>query len=325
MLRYIIRRLIWLVFVLVVIVAITYSIFFLLPGGNTDTIAQRFAGKAPSPAIVEQVKIQMGLDKPIGMQFLYFTKHLFFGDQYGWPGLGKSFTLREPLKPILMERAWVTLQLAIGAAIMWLLIGIPIGVLSALRPHSLFDRFAMMFALVGISIPVFVLGPLALYAFSYKTHLLPGTGYKPINEYGIGPWFTHFLLPWFVLSLLYAAFYARLSRANLLETMGEDYMRTARAKGLKERRVIVHHGLRSSLTPLVTVFGLDLAGLMAGAVITETIFNLPGLGDIAIKSITSQDVYAILDVTLLAAFIITFANLAVDILYAFLDPRVRYE
>lgn len=325
MLRYIARRLIWLVFVLVVITAITYSIFFLLPGGGTDTIAQRFAGRAPRPELVQEVKIQMGLDKPIYMQFFSFTKNLFFGDQYGWPGFGKSFTLRLPMKPILLERTLVTLQLALGAAVMWLCIGIPIGVLSALRPRSLFDRFAMIFALVGISIPVFVLGAIGLYALVYKTHLLPGTGYYSIFEYGFQPWFSHFLLPWFVLSLLYAAFYARLSRANLLEVMGEDYMRTARSKGLTERRVIVHHGLRASMTPLVTVFGLDLAGLMAGAIITERIFNIPGIGDLAIKSIGSQDVYAILDVTLVAAFIITFANLVVDIVYAFLDPRVRYE
>ena len=325
MLRYVIRRLIWLVFVLVVIVAITYSIFFLLPGGGTDTIAQRFAGKAPTPEIVEQVKLQMGLDKPIPIQFLNFTKRLFFGDQYGWPGFGKSFALREALRPILMERMWITMQLALGAAVTWLIIGIPIGILSALRPRSLFDRAAMGFALIGISIPVFVLGPLAQLVFSYKLHWLPSSGYKPILEDGFGPWFSHFIMPWVVLALLYAAFYARLSRANLLETMGEDYMRTARAKGLTERRVILRHGLRASLTPLVTVFGLDLAGLMAGAVITETIFNIPGIGDLAIKSIFSQDVYAILDVTLIAAFIITFANLVVDIVYAFLDPRVRYE
>jgi peptide/nickel transport system permease protein len=324
-LRYVIRRLIWLVFVLVVIVAITYSIFFLLPGGGTDTIAQRFAGKAPSQEVVEQVKLQMGLDKSIPIQFFDFTKRLFLGDQYGWPGFGKSFALREPLRPILLERFWITLQLAIGAAVMWLMIGIPIGILSALRPHSLFDRFAMGFALIGISIPVFVLGPLAQLVFSYKTGLLPSSGYRSFLEDGFGPWISHFLLPWFVLALLYAAFYARLSRANLLEVMGEDYIRTARAKGLTERKVVLRHGLRSSLTPLVTVFGLDLAGLMAGAVITETIFNIPGIGDLAIKSITGQDVYAILDVTLIAAFVITFANLAVDIVYAFLDPRVRYE
>jgi peptide/nickel transport system permease protein len=324
-LRYVIRRLIWLVFVLVVIVMITYSIFFLLPGGGTDTIAQRFAGKAPTPEIVAQVKLQMGLDKPIPIQFLNFMKRLFLGDQYGWPGFGKSFSLREPLRPILLERMWITIQLALGAAVMWLIIGIPIGILSALKPRSLFDRAAMGFALIGISIPVFVLGPLAQLVFSYKLDLLPSSGYRSIAEYGVGPWLSHFLLPWFVLALLYAAFYARLSRANLLEVMSEDYMRTARAKGLTERRVILRHGLRASLTPLVTVFGLDLAGLMAGAVITETIFNIPGIGDLAIKSIVGQDVYAILDVTLIAAFLITFANLAVDIIYAFLDPRVRYE
>ena len=322
MLRYIARRLLWLIFVLVVIVAITYSIFFLLPGGNTDTIAQRFAGKAPQPEVVQQVKIQMGLDKPIGMQFVYFMKHLFFGDQYGWPGFGKSFTLREPLRPILIERMFITLQLALGAAVMWLLIGIPIGCF-CVRPRSLRPS-CDGFALVGISIPVFVLGPMACGCSRIKRTYSRGPA-TVLLEYGFWPWFSHFLLPWFVLALLYAAFYARLSRANLLDTMGEDYMRTARAKGLRERRVIVHHGLRSSLTPLVTVFGLDLAGLLAGAVITETIFNIPGIGDLAIKSIQSQDLYAILDVTIIAAFIISFANLAVDIVYAFLDPRVRYE
>jgi peptide/nickel transport system permease protein len=324
-LRYIIRRLIWLVFVLVVIVAISYSIFFLLPGGGTDTIAQRFSGKSPTPEVVAEVKRQMGLDKPLPIQFLNYMKSLFLGDENGWPGLGESQVLNKALRPLIMERMFVTLQLALGAAVMWLCIGVPIGVLSALRPRSLFDRFAMIFALIGISIPVFVLGPLALWFFSYQTNLLPGTGYKPLGEYGFGPWFSHFLLPWFVLALLYAAFYARLTRANLLDVMGEDYMRTARAKGLPERRVIVHHGLRAGLTPIVTVFGLDFAGLMAGALITETIFNIQGMGYLAIQAIQAQDIYVILDVTLVAAFLITFANLVVDIVYAFLDPRVRYE
>ena len=195
--------------------------------------------------------------------------------------------LRAPLKPVLMERMWVTIQLAVGAAIIWLLVGIPIGILSALRPRSIWDRAAMTFALIGISMPVFFIGPLALYVFVYKWHILPGSGYSPIGEDGVWQWFNHFILPWCVLALLYAAFYARLSRANLLDVMGEDYMRTARAKGLNERQVIVKHGLRSSLTPLVTVFGLDLAGLLAGAVITETVFNLPGLGQYAVRSVFS--------------------------------------
>jgi peptide/nickel transport system permease protein len=322
-LRYIIRRLLWLVLVLVVIVAITYSIFFLLPGGGADSIANRFAGKAPTPDIVNEVKAELGLDKPIYVQFAHFTKQLFFGDQYGWPGLGKSYVERAPLKPILLDRMWVTIQLAIGAAIVWLLVGIPIGILSALRPHSFFDRAAMTFALLGISMPVFFIGPLAAYFFVYQWHILPSPGYHPLSD-GLQPWFAGFILPWCVLALLYAAFYARLSRANLLEVMGEDYMRTARAKGLAERKVIVKHGLRSSLTPLVTVFGLDLAGLLAGAIITERVFNLQGLGYYTVQAVFRLDVYAILDVTIIAAFFVTFANLAVDIVYAFLDPRVRY-
>ena len=322
--RYIIRRLLWVVLVLVVIVVITYSIFFLLPGGGSDAIANRFGGKQPNPEIVAEVKQQFGLDKPIYVQFYIFTRNLFLGDQYGWPGLGKSFVLRAPLKPVLMERMWVTIQLAVGAAVIWLLVGIPIGILSALRPRSIWDRAAMTFALIGISMPVFFIGPLALYVFVYKWHILPGSGYSPIGEDGVWQWFNHFILPWCVLALLYAAFYARLSRANLLDVMGEDYMRTARAKGLNERQVIVKHGLRSSLTPLVTVFGLDLAGLLAGAVITETVFNLPGLGQYAVRSVFSLDLYAILDVTVIAAFFVAIANLVVDIVYAFLDPRVRY-
>ena len=198
----------------------------------------------------------MGLDKPIGMQFVYFMKHLFFGDQYGWPGFGKSFTLREPLRPILIERMFITLQLALGAAVMWLLIGIPIGVLSALRPRSLFDRAAMGFALVGISIPVFVLGPMALWVFSYQTHLLPGTGYRSLLEYGFWPWFSHFLLPWFVLALLYAAFYARLSQRQPARHDGRGLhahragQGPSRATGDRAPRAAlqphaVGHGLRS--------------------------------------------------------------------------------
>lgn len=323
MIRYIIRRLLWLLLVLVVIVAVTYFIFFVLPGGGSDAVAARFAGKAPTPELLQQVKIQFGLDKPLYEQFALFVKHLFLGDQYGWPGLGESLALREPMKPVLIDHVWITFQLALGAAIIWLLVGIPIGILSALRPRSIFDRMAMTFALIGISMPVFFIGPLALYLFVYKWHIFPSSGFVPLSQ-GIWPWYNHLLLPWCVLALLYAAFYARLSRANLLDVMGEDYMRTARAKGLNERDVIVKHGLRSSLTPLVTVFGLDLAGLLAGAIITETVFNIQGLGHFTIDSVTRRDLYAILDVTIVAAFFVAFANLVVDIVYAFLDPRVRY-
>ena len=228
-------------------------------------------------------------------------------------GLGFSFTTRSALKPIIFSRMLVTIQLALGAAMVWLLIGIPIGILSALKPRSIFDRLAMGFALIGVSAPVFFLGPLCMYIFWFKLRIAPGSGYYSIGQYGLGTRFSHFIMPWIVLSLLYAAFYARMTRANLIETMGQDYIRTARAKGLSERRVVLKHGLRASLTPVVTMFGLDLGGLLGGAFITETVFNLPGIGNYAIKSVGSGDLYAILDVTLIAGFFITFANLAVDV------------
>jgi peptide/nickel transport system permease protein len=322
MIQYIIRRLLWVGLVLLFVVFITYAIFFLLPAGDP---AQRLVGKNNSPEAKAEVEKQFGLDKPWYTQYYIFTKHIFLGDQYGWPGLGLSLSSREPLKDTLFKKMIVTIQLAVGGAVVWLLIGIPIGILSALRPKSIMDRTAMGLAILGISMPVFFLGPLALYIFWFRLHWLPGSGYYSIGQYGIGPWFSHFVLPWCVLAVLYAAFYARMSRANLIETMGEDYIRTARAKGLSERRVVLKHGLRSSLTPIVTIFGLDVAGLLGGAVITETVFNLPGIGQDLIKSVYSLDLYAVVDITVIAAFFVVMANLLVDILYAFLDPRVRYS
>jgi peptide/nickel transport system permease protein len=319
--RYIIRRVLWVVFVLLVITFITYLIFYVMP--PTDP-AILFAGRQPTPELVAEVRHQFGLDHPWPVQYALFVKRIFLGDRYGWPGLGFSFTTRSALKPIIFSRMLVTIQLAIGAAIVWLLLGIPIGILSALRPRSVFDRLAMGFALFGVSTPVFFLGPLFLYIFWFKLKLLPGSGYYSIAQFGFTTWFSHFIMPWVVLALLYAAFYARMTRANLIETMGQDYIRTARAKGLSERTVVLKHGLRASLTPVVTMFGLDLGGLLGGAFITETVFNLPGIGAYAIQSVGTGDLYAILDVTLIAGFFITFMNLVVDILYAFLDPRVRY-
>jgi peptide/nickel transport system permease protein len=319
--RYIVRRLIWVVFVLLVITFISYMIFFVMPSTDPAVV---FAGRQPTPELVAEVRHQFGLDHPWPVQYALFVKRIFLGDQYGWPGLGFSFNTRSELKPIILSRMWVTMQLAFGAAVVWLLIGIPIGILSALKPRSVFDRMAMGFALFGVSAPVFFLGPLFLYLFWFKLGIAPGSGYYAIGVYGIGPWFSHFIMPWIVLALLYAAFYARMTRANLIETMGQDYIRTARAKGLSERTVVLKHGLRASLTPVVTMFGLDLGGLLGGAFITETVFNLPGIGAYAIKSVGSGDLYAILDITIIAGFFITFMNLVVDVLYAFLDPRVRY-
>lgn len=321
MLRYIVRRLLWVGLVLLVITFITYLIFFLMP--PTDP-AILFAGRQPTPELVAEVRRQFGLDKPWPVQYALFVKRIFLGDEFGWPGLGFSFTSRSALKPIILDRLFVTVQLAMGAAVVWLAMGIPIGILSALRPRSFFDRLAMGFALIGVSSPVFFLGPVFLFVFWFKLGIAPGTGYYSIGQYGFGTWLSHFIMPWVVLALLYAAFYARMTRANLIETMGQDYIRTARAKGLSEQRVVLKHGLRASLTPVVTMLGLDLGALLGGAFITETVFNLQGLGNYAIQSVFSGDLYAILDVTIIAGFFITIMNLVVDIIYAFLDPRVRY-
>jgi len=322
MLRYIIRRVLWAILVLLIVVFLTYLIFFLLPSGDP---AVRLAGKNQTPEILNQVRAQFGLNHPWYIQYALFLKHAFLGDQYGWPGLGLSFTTKVALKDVVFSRIAVTAQLALGAAIIWLVIGLSIGILAALRPHTVADRSAMGLAVVAIAIPVFVLGPLMLYIFWFKLGWLPGTGYYSLGKYGFGPWFGHWILPWVVLAVLYAAFYARLTRSNLLETMGEDYIRTARAKGLSEKRVVLRHGLRAGLTPIVTVFGLDLAALLGGAIITESIFNLPGIGQLTVQAVGGQDLNTIAVITLVAATFVVLANLIVDILYAFLDPRVRFE
>ena len=319
--RYVIRRVLWVVLVMLVITMITFAIFFLLP---TEDPAQRFAGKAPTPALVAEVEKQLGLDDPIPVQYFNFVKRLVLGDEYGWPGLGFSFATRSPIHDEILERTVITFQLAVGAAVVWLLLGIPIGIVSALKRRTFIDRAAMGFALFGVSAPVFWLGLMALFIFWEQLGWLPGTGYTALGE-NPGEWFTHMILPWVVLALLFAAFYARMVRGNLIETLGEDYIRTARAKGLSERKVIGKHALRSSLTPVVTMFGIDFGTLLGGAIITEIVFNLPGLGSYAIQAVESQDLPIILAVTVFAAMFISLFNLIVDVVYAYLDPRVRYS
>jgi peptide/nickel transport system permease protein len=218
----------------------------------------------------------------------------------------------------------VTASLAIGAAILWLVAGIGIGVLSALKRGSIFDRSAMTAALAGVSLPVFFTALLSLALFRDTIPIFPDAGnYIPITENPL-KWAEALVLPWVTLAFLYAALYARLTRAGMLETMNEDFIRTARAKGLPERRVVIRHGLRATLTPIVTIFGLDLGLLIGGAVLTETAFSLPGLGRFAIGAISDQDLPEILGVTMLAGFFVVVANLIVDVLYAVIDPRVRY-
>ncbi len=318
--RYIVRRLMWVVVVMLVITLVTYLIFFVLSPSDP---AVAFAGRQPTPEIVAEVSRQFGLDKPVYVQYALFVKRLFLGDEYGWPGLGFSFTTRSPVRDLLIDRFAVTAQLAFGAALIWLAIGIPIGVASAIKRRSLIDRLSMGFALFFVSAPVFWLGLMGLWLFWFKWHVSPGTGYVAIGE-SFTSWFGHMIMPWTVLALLYAAFYARMTRGNLLETMAQDYIRTARVKGLPEWKVIFKHGLRASLTPVVTMIGLDLGALFGGAIVTESVFNLQGLGQWAIQSVFNDDLPSILAVTVVLALAIAIANLIVDIVYAYLDPRVRY-
>lgn len=320
MTRYVVRRVLWVFLVVLVITLVAYLIFFLMPPVDP---ARAFAGKRPTPEVLETLRHQFGLDRPWYVQFGLFVKRLFLGDEYGWPGFGFSYASRTAVTDELFRRAGVTIQLAVGAAVVWVLMGIPIGIVSAIKRRSFADRAAMGFALFGVSAPVFWLGLMFLFIFWEKLGIAAGTGYVPFSE-DPASWLNHWIMPWIVLALLFAAFYARMVRGNLIETMGEDYIRTARAKGLSEGRVIGKHGLRASLTPVVTMFGMDFGTLLGGAIITETVFNLPGLGTYVVRSVFQGDVPATMGVVVLGAFFVAFMNLVVDIVYAYLDPRVRY-
>jgi peptide/nickel transport system permease protein len=318
-LRYIVRRILWGVFLLFVVSGLTFLIFYTFP--SADPAALR-AGRQATPELIAQIRHSLGLDQPLYDQYWRYMKELVLHFD-----LGYSYQNAVSVRSELMTRLPVTISLTIGAFIVWMLVAIPVGVISALRRRSLLDRTTMGFALVAISAPVYWLGLLALFLFSNDiglVHLFPGAGtYTPFSQ-DPWHWFTSLLMPWFVLAAAFAAFYARMVRGNLLEVLGEDYIRTARAKGLPGRRVVVRHALRSALTPIVTMAGLDIGILLGGAILTETVFNTPGIGRFAYDAIVNSDLPAIQGTVLFGAFFIIAANLFVDIVYAFLDPRVRY-
>ncbi|MEV6630064.1 ABC transporter permease [Actinoplanes sp. NPDC051470] len=335
MITYIIRRLFAAVLLLFIVSAATFSIFYLFPrlvGGTPETLATRYVGRAATPETVTLIAHKLGFYEPIWVQYGRWIKGIFVGADYNIgsslehcpaPCFGYSFITHQPVWPDLLDRLPVTLSLAIGAAILWLLLGLSAGTISALRRGSLLDRVAMGISLAGVSLPIFFTGLIGLLVFSYTLNwTADGGSYTPFTE-NPGEWFYSLLLPWVVLAFQFSAQYARLTRAGMLETLSEDYIRTARAKGLKERDVNVRHGLRAALTPILTIFGLDFGLLLGGAVLTETVFSLPGLGKYAIDAITNNDLPKVLGVTLMAAFFVVIANLVVDLLYAVVDPRVR--
>jgi peptide/nickel transport system permease protein len=332
---FIVRRLIATIFLLIVVSMITFAIFFLLPrlaGQNSYQLATQYVGRNPTRSAVIAIENKLGINQPIYVQYGRFLRGLVFGEHYNSgtsvtycppPCFGYSFKSGEPVWPQMVSDMPVTISLAVGAAILWLIGGVTIGVISALKRGTLFDRFSMGLALAGVSLPIFFTGLISLELFSYKWPIFPNVTFVPLTTNPL-LWARNLVLPWVTLAFLYAALYARLTRAGMLETMSEDYIRTARAKGLNERTVIVRHGLRAALTPIITIFGMDLGALLGGAVLTETTFSLHGLGLFTILAIQNQDLPEILGVTLLAAFFIVIANLVVDILYAVVDPRVRH-
>ncbi|MFF2661750.1 ABC transporter permease [Kitasatospora sp. NPDC058032] len=328
MILYLGRRLIGVVGIMLAICAITFTIFYLLPNDP----AAAACGKTCSPERLAEVKAAMGLDKPIWAQFGAYLTGIVAGRDYGtgpsavhcgFPCLGYSYEYSLPVWDLLVDRLPVSVSLALGAAVLWLVLGLGAGVSSALRKGKPTDKILMVLSVGTASLPVYFTSIMLIWGVVRSAGLLPYPSYHKFTDNPL-EWGSNLLLPWIALALLYAAQYARQSRNSMIEAMAEPYIRTARAKGMPSRTVTVKHGLRSGMTPILTIFGMDLGGLLAGAVITESIFGLPGIGRLFYDGLLRSDQPVILGVTLLAAFFIVVANLLVDVLYAFVDPRVRY-
>jgi peptide/nickel transport system permease protein len=319
MIRYIVRRLLWVVALLFLVSLLAFIVFYVFP--SSDPAALR-AGRNASPAVIAEIRHSLGLDRSLFWQYGHYMKRAFLHAD-----LGYSYQNNEDVKHLILTRMPATISLTVGAVLIWLLGAFTVGTVSAVRSRSLLDRAAMGGALLAISAPVYWLGLVSLYLFANDigvVKIFPGSGSYSAISSGVGSWAWHLILPWMVLAAAYAALYARLLRANLIEAMGEDYIRTARAKGLTERRVIFRHGMRGAVTPIVTALGLDVGSLLGGAVLTESVFNIPGVGRLSYDAILHSDLPVIQGVVIMAAFFIITANLVVDIAYAFLDPRVRY-
>ncbi|HUK69643.1 MAG TPA: ABC transporter permease [Streptosporangiaceae bacterium] len=319
MARFLLRRIILGLFVLWLVTIVVFLIFYVGPG--RAQVARTLAGREATPQTVALVSHRLLLDRPLIVQYGHFMWLLLHGN------LGYDYYHDQSVNSILKAAFPITLSLVAGAAILWVIIGVLTGILSAVRSRSLMDRSFTALALLFYSMPTFVLGFLLLLVFYYEftihgLNLFPGSGYTPFTTNPF-EWFRGLVLPWITLALVSAAVYTRLTRGAMLDVMGEDYIRTARAKGLSERRVIFRHALRAALTPVVTQFGIDVGVLLGGAIITEQVFGLPGLGYTAVQAIVESDLPVIIGVVLVAATAVVVANIVVDALYAVLDPRVR--
>jgi peptide/nickel transport system permease protein len=319
--RYLIRRLLWAAALFVAVTAITYVIFFVIPA---DPAAQA-CGQRATPECVASARKFFGLDKPVYVQYVDFMQRLVVHQD-----LGHSFTNRQSVNEIVRNAAPVTASLVFGGAILWLLLSIPVGVLSALRPRSLLDRIGMVFVLVGISAHPVWIGLIFAYFIGYKAGITPITGYCDFfggGEACGGPaqWAYHLILPWLTFMILFAALYVRMIRANVIETLHEDYVRTARAKGAPERTVLRSHVLRNAMLPIVTILGMDVGIALGGAVFTETVYGLPGLGRQLVQSINNFDLPVTMGLVVFTTTSVIFFSLVVDLLYAAIDPRIRLD
>ena len=318
MATYIARRVLWGIVLIILVSALTFLFFDILPSADPAVLR---AGRNSSPATIEHIRVELGLNKPVYQQFFTYMKNIILHGNFGY-----SFYSGASVLSLIKDPLPATLSLTVGAALLWLLMGIPIGIISAIKRGSVVDRTTMAGALAGVSFPDFWLGLVALFLFANdigRFHVFPGAGSYVGLTVSPVDWFTSLLLPWFVLASTSAAVYSRVLRGALIEAMGEDYIRTARAKGLNERRVIWRHGVRAAITPVVTILGLDVGALLGGAVIAETVFDIPGIGRLNYQAIIQSDFPIVQGTVILAALFIVVANILVDIAYAYLDPRVR--
>ena len=315
MLRFAVRRVISMLFVMFAISVLVFVIFNVIPNGDP---AERMAGKTPTQSEIQRVREEWGFDESLPVQYVTTMKKTFTGD------LVSYFTRLDVMDEII-KGIPRTFSLAIGAALLWMITAVAFGLFSAVKAGKFADRGLTVLALIGISMPVFWIGALMNHYLGFKLEWFPNGGYVPITENPLD-WFYHLILPWTALAILFIGFYSRVLRSNVLDTINEDYVRTARAKGLSERRVLLRHVLRNSMIPIVTLWGLDFGAVVGGgAILTETVFDLQGVGQYAADSIGQLDVPPVLAVTLFGAFFIVFLNAIVDIMYAALDPRIRLQ
>ena len=315
MARFVVRRLLQMVLVMFAVSVLTFLIFNVIPNGDP---AVRMAGRQPTETQIEAIRKEWGFDENIVVQYLTTMRKVFTGDL-------QSYFTQLPVGEEILKGLPRTLSLAVGAALLWMFVAVCFGLYSAVRAGKFADRFLTIIALIGISMPVFWIGALMNYYLGFKWGLFPNGGYVEFTEDPID-WFYHLILPWTALAILFIGFYSRLLRSNVLDTINEDYVRTARAKGLSERQIMVRHVLRNSLIPIVTLWGLDFGAVLGGgAILTETVFDLQGVGQYAADSIGQLDVPPVLAVTIFAAFFIVLLNAIVDIVYSYLDPRIRLQ